>query len=97
MSQRYYAEKKMQEDLAHQLRQFKQGNGTMPLDWLQYSHILPYATYAGRVGPAGGYADFLVQQPNAYSMAGGDQQMQSMFSSPWYWAAVGAIAYLYLR
>ena len=86
----------MQEDMAHQLRQFKQGNGVMPLDWLQYHHILPYATYAGKVGPAGGYADYIKHVPDAYPSSG-KQQMQAMFSSPWYWAGVAAAAYLYLR
>lgn len=36
---------------------FHFGNGTPPLDWLTRHNVLPPAMFAGKVGPAGGYAD----------------------------------------
>lgn len=85
----------MQKDMARQLRDFQAGNGTMPLDWLTYHHILPYAQYAGKVGPAGGYADVLQQMPSAY----GDKSLpkSQLGIDWWYWVIIGGAIYFYLR
>lgn len=49
---------------------FHFGNGTPPLDWLKRHNVLPPAMFAGKVGPAGGYADPL-NESMYYSIPGG--------------------------
>jgi hypothetical protein len=64
----YHSDIQFQNELAAKMARtpirpagYQFGNGTLPLDWLTRHSVLPNAMFAGKVGPAGGYADPLNQ------------------------------------
>jgi hypothetical protein len=66
---RYYTEEAFQNQFAMHLDKWQLSPFHRPMDWVQYHHTLPPAYMAGKVAPAGGYAEMMPASTQYTGMA----------------------------